>query len=95
MSSIADLDHFDKDPDLAFDFDTDPDPTFYFKTDPDPTTVFDMDPDPYYFKQVMYLNGTFIHLNLILVVSRSSKETNSRHVLLNFPFQLILLLSLG
>ncbi len=59
MSNIADPDRFDKDPDLAFHFDTDPHPTFHFITDPDPTTVFDMDPDPYYFKEVMYLNGTF------------------------------------
>jgi hypothetical protein len=28
--SAADLDHFDADPDPAFNFDTDPDPTFHF-----------------------------------------------------------------
>ena len=58
--SVADLHHFDADPDpgpavhsdadpdptFHFDADPDPDPTFYFDADPDPTSLFDTDPDP-------------------------------------------------
>jgi hypothetical protein len=37
MTSVADSDHFDKDPDPAFRFGMGPDLTFPFDTDPDPT----------------------------------------------------------
>jgi hypothetical protein len=53
VSSDADPDPFDTDPDPAFHFDTDPDPAFQFDTDLDPTV--DTDPNPYHFKEVMYL----------------------------------------
>jgi hypothetical protein len=35
ISSVADLDPFDTDPDPAFHFDTDPDPALQFDPDPD------------------------------------------------------------
>jgi hypothetical protein len=61
LFSVVDPDHFDPDPNPAFQFDTDPDPTFQFDTDPDPNFHFDTDPDPYCFKEVMYVKryGTF------------------------------------
>ncbi len=38
ICSVADLDHFDMDPDPTFHLDTDMDLTFHFDTDPDLTT---------------------------------------------------------
>jgi hypothetical protein len=37
LTSVADPDHFDTDPDPAFHFDPDLDPAFQFDTDPNPT----------------------------------------------------------
>ncbi len=52
--SVADLDHFDLDPDPAFHLDTNPYPdhAFHLNTNPDPDHAFkfDTDTDPYRFK---------------------------------------------
>jgi hypothetical protein len=52
LTSVADPDHFD----------TDPDHIFYFDTDPDPACDFSTDLDPYYFKGNVPKTALFVHL---------------------------------
>ncbi len=55
VSSVADPDPFDTDPDPARHFDTDPYPAFQFDTDPNPTVRSGSRSLRYLFKEVMYL----------------------------------------
>ncbi len=55
ISSIADPNNFDPDPNPAFHFDSDSDQTFHFDSDSDPTFHFETDPDTYCFKEIIYL----------------------------------------
>ncbi len=51
------------------------DPAFHFDPDPDCAFRFGPDPDPYCFKEICNVPKTilFIHLNLIFLVSRSTR----------------------
>ncbi len=64
LTSVADPDHFDTDPDHPFYFDTDPDPAFNFSTDL----------DPYCFKGNVPKTALFVHLYLIFPVIRSARN---------------------
>jgi hypothetical protein len=46
LTRIADLHHFNADPDPPFYVNADPDPPFYFNADSDPAFLFHADPDP-------------------------------------------------
>jgi hypothetical protein len=52
VTSVADSDPFD----------TDPDPAFHFNTDPDLAFQSDTDPDPYRFKEVKYIKQSFLYI---------------------------------